>query len=221
MRHPLKDQVLARFAGAPARTKAHVRARLASVPWPALLECLPKSGLIASLGCGHGAIEIAAALDSPSRQFVACDIDEAKLTQARSAQGSLPIQFCSGDLWPALAARSTRAEAVMAIDVLYLFNPDAQVRFVRDAWQHLPPGGRLLIKEMAATPRWKWGWNRLQEWLACHVLRITASVEGVVGLRPASWWAEVFAREGFAEVRIQPLDAGYFHPHALVTGVKP
>lgn len=221
MSRELLRAIAARYRNAGRWTRFHVAGRLRSCPIKPVLEALPRQGLIASLGCGHGAFEIGMALDAPGREILGADVDAAKLAHARAAAGGLAVSFHHGDLFGAVAARGRAPAAIVIMDVLYLIRPDGQESILRAAFAALAPGGVLVIKEMDRRPAWKWWWNRAQEFLACRVLRFTRNETGVVGLRPAESWAAALAAAGFASIETRPVHRGFPHPHLLVLGRKP
>ncbi len=111
-----------------------------------------------------------------------------------------------------------RGTAVVIVDVLYLLPADVQRGLLQSCASTLAPGGVLVVKEMAPTPRWKAAWNRGQETLAVRLLGITEGEGGFTFVPPdelAAW----MAGDGLvAEHR--SLHRGYPHPHHLVVGRK-
>ncbi len=147
--------ILARYAKAGVRDRGHVATRLRSVPFAAVLDALPATGLVASFGCGHAAIEIGAALESPARSILAADIDARKLAVAREAAAGLRIEVVEGDVLAILVARGLAPSAILVVDVLYLVDDAGQRNFFRRAKTALGPGALLVVKEMDERPRWK------------------------------------------------------------------
>lgn len=218
MKTSVRDEVLERYASQPRWTRFHVRGRLASCPIDPILKELPTEGAIASLGSGHGAFEIAMLLDSRGRRLVGADVDSTKVGVANAAATGLNAEFVTGELFECLRERKLAVDAIVIMDVLYLIPREAQRSLLIEALKALKPGGRILIKEMDVRPRWKWFWNRAQEFLACHILRITRHESGVVGLRSSEEWKSALSDAGFTNVRSQRADRGYPHPHCLIIG---
>jgi O-methyltransferase involved in polyketide biosynthesis len=124
----------------------------------------------------------------------------------------------------------------VVVDMLYLLPAAQQRRLLTEAAAELAPGGRLVIKEMSRTPRWKAAWNTAQETLAVSILGITeqestrpeprpGTERG--GLRPARF--EFAAPETMAgwlaaaglDTSSRRLDRGRIHPHHLLVGRRP
>ena len=98
-----------------------------------------------------------------------------------------------------------------------------------------PPAGRLVIKEMSRTPRWKAAWNTAQETLAVSILGITERASTPAAPRLAASAASRPARFEFVapetmagwladaglDTSSRRLDRGRIHPHHLLVGRRP
>ncbi len=115
----------------------------------------------------------------------------------------------------ALAAREPHAyDAVLAIDVLYLLPPAAQVSFLQAARELLRPGGVVLVHEAEADGSWKQTKCEWQEWLVVSVLGRTTS-SGSLGLATAAARAASFSDAGLRLRDTVRLGRGYTTPHVL------
>jgi SAM-dependent methyltransferase len=193
----------------------HVHVRWWSAPFRRLVRTLPDAGRVLEIGCGHGLFAAYAALDSSARQVVGVDIDADKIAVGAAAARSVPnleVRHSPGGAVP-----EGPWDAIAVVDVLYLLPPEAQGRLLADAAAQLAPGGRLVVKEMAAEPRWKVRWNVLQETLSVRVLRITEGSATFALLDPAVTTATM-ERAGLA-VTATRLDRGRLHPHHVLVGV--
>jgi 2-polyprenyl-3-methyl-5-hydroxy-6-metoxy-1,4-benzoquinol methylase len=209
--------VLSLYAGAPPTTRAHVRVRWATCPFPAVAAQLPAAGRILEVGCGHGLLSLHLAAASPSREVHGIDVDGDKLQAARAAaaRGGLACTFerVEGDHLPA-----GPWDGIAIVDVLYLLGADDQLGLLVSCAQALAPGGVLVVKEMALVPRWKATWNSVQEMAAVRLLRITEGDE-LTFLDPAAM-AGAMTGAGL-DVRHRPVHRGYPHPHYLLVGRRP
>ncbi|MBL8778054.1 MAG: class I SAM-dependent methyltransferase [Acidimicrobiales bacterium] len=173
------------------------------------------------VGCGHGLLALHLAAGSARREVVGVDIDEAKITAARRAAAAAPslpnVAFASAD---DLATIDGPFAAVTVVDVLYLLTAEHQEALVRSLACRLAPGGSLLVKEMAPTPRWKHRWMHGEEVLATRVARITASTDGVLHHTAPEDVRRWMTTEGLA-VSDRRLDRRRPYPHHLVVGVAP
>jgi ubiquinone/menaquinone biosynthesis C-methylase UbiE len=186
-------------------------------PFAALLPHLPETGTIIDLGCGHGALTMLAARERPQAQVVGCDIDEGRIALARRLAVSAGLPNVRFEVASAEQAPLDGAQAIACVDVLYLMSKSAQEELVARAARALVPGGRLLVKEMAARPRWKAAWNLAQETIAVKLAGWTMGKRFF--FRDGEGFAALMQSHGL-DTRIERLDAGYLHPHLLVRGDK-
>lgn len=199
----------------PLAVRAHVAVRWRSCPFDAVLAELPARGAVLDVGCGHGVLPLALARRSgpmSELSIVGVDIDATKIEVAqRVAPPSVRFEAVA----PGAPPPQGPWDAVVAVDVLYLLDADAQAALVADLAATLRPGGRLVIKEMDVVPRHKAAWMRFQEWLAVRVLHITQGAE-LAFTDPAALRA---AMEGAGlEVDVRRVDRWYPHPHVLLVG---
>jgi SAM-dependent methyltransferase len=211
-------RVRALYADAPWQDRRHVAVRLALCPFERLAPFVPRAGLIVDLGCGHGVFANALVLESPGRCIVGVEPSARKLAVARAAQSAMGrVQFVRGDALANPVAGPCRA--VLLVDVLYLLAPQQQEQVLRTCFDRLEPGGVLLLKTMGDHPWWKVALNRLEEWLAVCVLRITLGGAYGFTFRPLAEWAALCQTMGF-DTQIVLLDQGYYHPHGAVVGIR-
>ncbi len=204
--------------------RAHVRVRWATCPMRAVATVVPRAGTVLEVGCGHGLLSNHLALESGARNVLGIDVDAPKIAAAAAAAeragharrcrfevtapGELPDGpwDCPDGGW----------DCIVIVDVLYLLGADVQREVLRACSARLAPGGVLVVKEMAPTPRWKAAWNRCQETLAVRLLGITEG-EGGFSFVPPEQLAAWMADDGLAASH-RPLHRGYPHPHHLVVG---
>lgn len=216
MKREVMRRALALYAGAPLGDRLHVMLRWVLCPFERLAEFVPEEGLIVDLGCGHGLFANALALERSGRRVVGVEPSARKLAVARASAG--PARFVRGEAQhnPIVAP----CRAVLLIDVLYLLPPAQQEQVLRDVYHRLVPGGVLLIKTMDDRPRWKAALDRLEEWLAVRVLRITLGSAAPFAFRSLREWEALCREIGFQAWSLR-LDRGYYHPHGVVVGVRP
>jgi cyclopropane fatty-acyl-phospholipid synthase-like methyltransferase len=184
---------------------------------------LPTSGRILEIGCGHGLFSLHAAQSDPGRRVVGCDIDAAKLVEARRAAraaGLAEQRLSFRDVplgWEPEPGRDD-ADAIVVLDVLYLLGTDAALSLVRAAARAVAPGGWLLVKEMDRDKRAKAAFCTFQELLATRVARVTEGEEVELVALPEI--ERAMHDEGLAVAR-RPMDRHSPWPHALVAGTRP
>jgi 2-polyprenyl-3-methyl-5-hydroxy-6-metoxy-1,4-benzoquinol methylase len=213
---PAFREVMALHRHSPPKARAQMVVRWLSCPFARLEKLVPRSGRILDLGCGHGLFSSYLAVCSKERTVVGVDIDDAKLAIAKRAAEPLGARLgFRNDIAATLAEE--RFTAVVLVDVLYLMTAQVQRDLLRRAAAAIEPGGSLLVKEMAARPKWKFEWNRLQEAAAVKLLKITRGA-GLYFV-PADAQREWMVEAGL-DLFDHPLDRGYLHPHHLLEGKK-
>lgn len=97
-------------------------------------------------GCGYGLMALRLALAMPWREVVAIDLDARKVEVARAAYGTnRNVTFVVGDLLTTPLER--RFEAVLCVDVLHYWEPEAQARLVGRLAGALVPGGTFVFRD--------------------------------------------------------------------------
>jgi 2-polyprenyl-3-methyl-5-hydroxy-6-metoxy-1,4-benzoquinol methylase len=199
-------------------TRLHVAIRWATCPFDVVEPLLAREGRIADWGCGHGALSLHLAQRSPGRSVDGFDIDAAKLARARAAAAASPmVDRLSFEEVAHDAVLDSTYDGIVISDVLYLLAPDHQRDVVEAAAAALAPGGAIVIKDMAPTPRWKALASRAQEQVSVRLARITASGSGIhpgPGPQELAGW---LTTAGLA-TEVRRADRGYHSPHVVVVG---
>jgi 2-polyprenyl-3-methyl-5-hydroxy-6-metoxy-1,4-benzoquinol methylase len=208
---------LARYDREARGTRLHTRIRWRSCPFEAVAEAVPAQGRVLEIGCGHGLFATYLALGSPARDVLGTDVDGDKIHAAQRAAEGIPNLAFHPDARGAFP--SGPWDPVCIVDVLYLIDRAGEQGLLATAAEHLAPGGVLVVKEMATTPRWKFRWMALQERLSVQVLKITAGHD--LTFVPPDELATWMVGAGLVDVEHRPLDGGHLHPHHLVVARKP
>lgn len=124
---------------------------------PAVERLLPRRGRIIDLGCGHGFITNYIALAEPAREVIGID---SSVRRIELADRGLPnTTYIHTDI---LDWDGVEADGILISDLLHhLFSPSEQSEVIDKALRLLRPGGRLVIKEIDTSPRWKFFFTRL------------------------------------------------------------
>lgn len=214
-------EVLAAYAsiGSP-RARLHTTIRWWTCPIAPLDPLLPTEGDFLEIGCGHGLVSAYLATRAPERRVTGVDIDAAKIELGRQAVrvAGLADRVQLDAVDTSWTPEPASVDAVLIVDVLYLLGLDGAVRLVEAAAAALRPGGVLVVKEMAETPRWKHRFATFQELLAVRVVGLTAGDQ--VDLVPLDALAAAMTGAGLT-TDVRRLDRGYPHPHAVVVGRRP
>lgn len=210
---PSSPTTLARYARLGVADRLHVQVRWRSCPMAQVAARVPRRGTILEVGCGHGLFSNYLADTAPGRHVVGVDIDARKIALARStiAEGDR-VRFdtiADGELPPG------PFDAVVIVDVLYLFTPAQRDAMLAAAAERLAPSGVLVVKEVGTEPRWKARVAAVQERLATGVMGITEGEHH--GFESEQVLADRVAATGLS-VTSWRIDAGRLHPHVLVVG---
>lgn len=207
------SRAVAQFAGESASTRGHVMVRAETCPLDNVIMRVPNGGRVLDLGCGHGLVSMAMALDDPTRTVVGVDLDHNKIAEAQRVAGALPIEFVQGDG----SVPPGPWDAITIIDVLYLLGPERSRELIQRSVSELSAGGRLLVHNSDSAPRWKWWIALLQEYVSVRLTRITKGAK----IRFLSQTdIDTWMREAGLAVESVPVDYGYVHPHRISVGTK-
>lgn len=212
--------VRAGFVGAGAAARAHAWIRQHVAPFDEIDDLVPTSGHVLDLGCGTGLLGLQLAVASSGRTVHGVDIDERRVGVAQRAAERLGLA-ARVVVEPVAATWRPPADAydaVVASDVLYLLDEASAPAVVSAACDAVRPGGTIVLKEVARTPRWKHRIGVVQELVAVRVLRVTRGS----GVDPDPL---VAARQAFDErawsYRQVALDRRYPYAHAALVASRP
>ena len=119
---------------------------------PGIEAHIPPEGTIVDLGCGHGVLANYMALRSPKRRVIGFDQNAYRIEVARSI-GLPNAEFRCGNLFE---AEPVECETIVVADVLHhLRSFEEGEELLRRCCERLPPGGLLVVKEIAKRPLWK------------------------------------------------------------------
>ncbi len=210
--------VLGLYTGRSVATRAHVRIRWVTCPFPAVAAVVPPVGRVLEVGCGHGLFSCYLAVASSGRQVHGVDLDPDKIDDAGAAAGrarglGASVEFAAA---PSGAVPAGPWDAVVIVDVLYLLDAAGQRDLIAQCAARLAPGGVLVVKEMGTRPRWKFRWNTVQETLSVRVLRITVGRD--LTFLPPNELAGAMREAGLQVTVDLAVDRGRPHPHHLLVG---
>ena len=210
-------QALELYRSAPFGDRFHVQVRWWSCPFGEIERAVPRAGRVLEFGCGHGLLSNYLALASSEREVKGVDIDAHKIALAQRAANSLRsgeanVRFEHVERG---SFADGRWDSILVADVLYLLDPANRRALFREMVRHLAPGGAVIVKEIDTHPRWKFTINRVQEWLATRVFRITQGA--TLDYEPAAALAAELEALGL-ETEVQRIDRGFPHPHVLIVG---
>lgn len=216
----------ASYRGAGWRTRAFLAARLAVLPRRALAaEFAQLNGRVLGVGSGHGLVARWLAELNPDVEVVGVDVDSARVAVASATEARAPrvrivvrdvrlLGAGAGTATAAGAVETTGADPVTgpfdaaeAVDLVHHIRAADRPAVAAALARAVKPGGVLLIKDVARTPRWKHAVNRLHD-------RIVSG-EATEALEPGEL-AALFAAAGFRTERVYrpaPLSP---YPHVIL-----
>lgn len=156
------ERVRARYARAPAADRYYVAAKLATDPVFPLIAALPGHfGRVWDVGCGRGQLGLLLLELGRAAQVQGCDTDARKIEVATLAGPE--ARFGVAD---AVSVDLGGADTILLIDVLHYLPPAEQDSLLQAAAAAVARGGRLLIRELDASPSARGKVTRFFEWCA-------------------------------------------------------
>jgi SAM-dependent methyltransferase len=166
------DEILRLYPSVPRSIKLYFALRFLVCPFRRVESVVPRSGIIVDIGCGYGLFANLLAVRSGERHVIGCDPDASRIKMACSSVGRRSnISFSVSKEVAALP----RCDVVTLVDVLHHIASDARLRLLEEIFRQLKPGGNLVVKDIDKTPRAKYLWNYLHDFVMtrgarCHYL---------------------------------------------------
>lgn len=198
----------------PLLHRLHVLIRRVTCPFDMLVGLVPDEGMHADVGCGHGVFLALRHRNSRFGLNTGIDIDPRKITQALKAD--LPgIDFRCGSLEE---FSPETFDSVSLVDVLYLLPDQGKETLLLECARVLRPGGKLVLKALVTTPRWKFKYIRFQEYIMVNMCHITKG--STINIVSSDKLACMIQRAGFSQPEIIPMDRGYPYPHKCFVSLR-
>jgi len=134
-------------------------------------QYLPRSGHVMDVGCGFGLFALYFAIRIPTIQIQALDVSERRIDLARRAAAKLGVENVRFHVGDAAALRLDEPiSAAYMLDLMHHI-PQASVRpLMATIASNLSPGGRLLVKDIEPSPKYKlaftWFLDKLMDYRA-------------------------------------------------------
>jgi 2-polyprenyl-3-methyl-5-hydroxy-6-metoxy-1,4-benzoquinol methylase len=191
--------------------RLHVLGRYLSCPYLRTLHYVTPGARVLDVGAGHGILPLLA-LEAGAASVAAVDPDLRKtLTPFRHQR----VRFAAGYV----DAVAGHFDLVTLYDVLYRVPIADRPQLFGELRSRLRPGGRLVIKELDPEHRFKFAWNRVQEWVSDHFLGITLGAG--LHYETSAQILDRLASSGFEECRVEDIGKGYPHSHVTFSGRVP
>jgi 2-polyprenyl-3-methyl-5-hydroxy-6-metoxy-1,4-benzoquinol methylase len=199
------------YRGAGAVTRAFLAARLAVLPLKPLAEEFARlRGRVLGVGSGHGIVARYLAELNRDVTVEGIDVDAARVAVATATEANAPrVRIHVADV-RALAASDADAgafDAVATVDLIHHLPPDDVALAAHAFARAVKPGGTLVIKDIARTPRWKHAVNRLHD-------RIVSG-EATTAMDPLEL-ADLLSEAGFEIERLDRVAPLSPYPHFIL-----
>jgi 2-polyprenyl-3-methyl-5-hydroxy-6-metoxy-1,4-benzoquinol methylase len=201
------------YAGAGGRWRILQSLRPYICPFDAVFAQVPAQAELLDVGCGAGMTLILLAKLGRVKSGYGFDVSPPAIAAARQAASLLPepgrVSFELRSVEAGLPDVAWTAATV--IDVIHHIPRRWQEAFVRDLASRVPPGGRLIIKDMVKKPRWRAAMNTLHDLLLARQRVQHVELETVMG------WAMA---EGLSAVHSSRLNR-FWYGHWLAVFDRP
>ncbi len=188
------------------------------LPFSSIEPFVPDQGKILDVGCGHGVFAELLAQKSPRRDVLGIDPSRQKIQLAKRDHKSVK----NVDYRPIgiEKLKERNWDAVVVLDVIYLFPPDEKVSFLREIRKHLKPKGILILKEVVNEPKWKYYWVLLEELIMVKVLKLTYTQHNGIYLLNRNEYKQLLIDTGFTVTKVKPITGLLPYPHLLLVAEK-
>jgi SAM-dependent methyltransferase len=194
-----KRAIIRSYTGA-VRTHvwAFLTARAILLPLNRFHEALPKEGVIAEVGCGHGIVCQYLARRAPSRQMVGFDMDLRRTNVALKTMGFLKNLEYRAEFFGRGSCQGLTG--VVVIGVFCLLKDRDVLEILRAIRRNLSHDGFLLISDIPDYYGDDWV-HRFHLARERFLGRIGFTVGQGVYLRSDSKWEEMLKRTGFSHIK--------------------
>lgn len=201
--------------------RCHQLIRSIIIPYHKLLVHLPLRGTLLDLGCGHGIFLALAKISRPDLAVAGIDLSQNKIDGARLIFDHARMKALSLGVSDISKFPGQSVDVITVIDALYLVPLIQWDIVLKKCHDCLRQNGRILVKEMNRSVKWKFFLVYLSELLSVKTLGLTTMGDGSKFTFPISDdIIKYLERAGFKKIAEESLDRGYYIPHKLWIGYK-
>ena len=172
---------------------------------------LPASGTVLDIGCGFGLFALYFAATLPGLEIRGFDMSPRRVAAAGRAAGRLGLRNVRFEVADAAGMTRREAAAVYMVDLIHHVQPRSVPGLLHMAASGLAPDGRLVIKDIEPTPRYKLAFT----WLLDKLVDYRA---------PVHYWSAADVRQVLQslglQVSHQRMPDILPYPHILYVGTK-
>ncbi len=119
-------------------------------------QYLPRRGRVLDLGCGFGLFSLYYASVLPEIEIEGIDLNARRIAMARKAAARLRLDNARYEVGNATEFRGGRLfDAAYMLDIVHHIPAETVRPLLEQMAKCLPPGGRLVIKDVDTRPFWK------------------------------------------------------------------
>lgn len=139
--------------------------RVMILPLEEIAKFIPTSGNIVDVGCGYGLLDIYLAKTSPSRYVIGSELNGKRVRIAQKISQNIPnVKFFEKNLLAESdVANVEKIDCIILMDLLHHVTYEQQDELIKTIHHILPPGGKLVIKDMDDRPAFKYYWNLVHD----------------------------------------------------------
>jgi len=129
-------------------------------------QYLPPAGRVLDLGCGFGLFSLYYASVRPTLSIEGVDLNPRRIAMARKAALALGLANARYEVGDVMDFRGGRIfDAAYMLDIVHHIPADAVRPLLEQMAKALPPGGRLLVKDVDSRPAYKRWFTHALDWL--------------------------------------------------------
>jgi cyclopropane fatty-acyl-phospholipid synthase-like methyltransferase len=129
-------------------------------------QYLPPTGRVLDLGCGFGLFSLYYASVYPGLLIEGFDLNPRRIALARAAALKLGLGNVRYEVGNVMDFRGGRLfDAAYMLDIVHHIPPEAVHPLLEQMANALPPGGRLLVKDVERRPSYKRWFTHALDWL--------------------------------------------------------
>ncbi len=200
--------------------RLHQLIRSLLMPYHKLLDRIPSRGTLLDLGCGHGIFLALAKISHPDLAVAGIDLAQNKIDGARLIFDYAGMKALSLDVSDISKFPNRSVDIITVIDALYLTPFDQWYSILEKCYGCLTQGGRILVKEMDPSIKWKFLLLYLHEQLSVKTLGWTMADSNKFAFPTSDDMIKCLERTGFNKIEEKSLDKGYYLPHKLWIAYK-